>query len=63
MKHFVIAFCILFFGIPAKPQDYIQPDFEELAKHEGPEWYNDAKFGIFIHWGLYPVPAWATPIG
>lgn len=63
MKYFVIAFCILFIGIPAKPQDYIQPNFEELAKHEAPEWYNDAKFGIFIHWGLYSVPAWATPIG
>ena len=24
-----------------------------------PEWYNDAKFGIFIHWGLFSVPGWA----
>ena len=23
-----------------------------------PAWYDDAKFGIFIHWGLYSVPAW-----
>jgi alpha-L-fucosidase len=23
-----------------------------------PEWFTDAKFGIFIHWGLYSVPAW-----
>lgn len=28
-----------------------------------PEWYLDAKFGIFIHWGAYSVPAWAEPIG
>jgi alpha-L-fucosidase len=26
-----------------------------------PEWYGKAKLGIFIHWGLYSVPAWATP--
>jgi alpha-L-fucosidase len=24
-----------------------------------PEWYEDAKFGIFIHWGMYSVPAFA----
>ena len=24
-----------------------------------PEWYNEAKFGIFIHWGLFSVPGWA----
>jgi alpha-L-fucosidase len=28
-----------------------------------PKWYLDAKFGIFIHWGAYSVPAWAEPIG
>jgi alpha-L-fucosidase len=26
-----------------------------------PAWYGKAKLGIFIHWGLYSVPAWATP--
>jgi len=34
---------------------------ESLLKRPTPEWFNDAKFGIFIHWGLYSVPAWATP--
>ncbi|MFW5831332.1 MAG: alpha-L-fucosidase [Prolixibacteraceae bacterium] len=63
MKYLVLVFAILFYVIQAGAQDYIQPNFEELAKHEAPEWYNDAKFGIFIHWGLYSVPAWATPIG
>jgi alpha-L-fucosidase len=28
-----------------------------------PEWYCDAKLGIFIHWGLYSVPAYADPEG
>ena len=28
-----------------------------------PAWFTDAKFGIFIHWGAYSVPAWAEPIG
>src|ERR1700678_1323476 len=33
-----------------------QPDWQSLAKYQAPEWYRDAKFGIFIHWGLYSVP-------
>lgn len=24
-----------------------------------PDWYRDAKLGVFVHWGLYSVPAWA----
>ncbi|SEP82635.1 alpha-L-fucosidase [Microlunatus flavus] len=28
-----------------------------------PDWYAGARFGIFIHWGAYSVPAWAEPSG
>lgn len=38
------------------------PNWESIKKHQVPTWYEDAKIGIFIHWGLYSVPAWATPI-
>lgn len=37
--------------------------WESIRTHKVPEWYNDAKLGIFIHWGLYSVPAWAPPTG
>ncbi|MFX0188889.1 MAG: alpha-L-fucosidase [Candidatus Hodarchaeota archaeon] len=33
------------------------PDKKSIRKYEVPEWFHDAKFGIFIHWGLYSVPA------
>ena len=33
-----------------------RPDWESLQKYEVPTWYKDAKFGIFIHWGVYSVP-------
>ncbi|MFX1456547.1 MAG: alpha-L-fucosidase [Promethearchaeota archaeon] len=36
------------------------PERESLRKHIVPEWYNDAKLGIFIHWGLFSVPAFAV---
>lgn len=37
-----------------------RPDWESLQKYEVPEWYKDAKFGIFIHWGVYSVPAFGN---
>src|ERR1700746_213768 len=37
-----------------------RPDWESLQKYEVPEWYQDAKFGIFIHWGVYSVPAFGN---
>ncbi len=31
--------------------------WDSLSRYEVPAWYKDAKFGIFIHWGVYSVPA------
>jgi alpha-L-fucosidase len=35
-------------------------DWQSLQKYEIPDWYKDAKFGIFIHWGVYSVPAFGN---
>jgi len=35
-------------------------DWDSLQKYEVPRWYRDAKFGIFIHWGVYSVPAFGS---
>ncbi len=35
-------------------------DWESLRKYETPDWYKDLKFGIFIHWGVYSVPAFGN---
>jgi len=37
-----------------------QPTWESIKSHPRPQWFDDAKLGIFIHWGLYSVPAWAN---
>lgn len=37
-----------------------RPDWESLRTHETPQWFNDAKFGIFIHWGVFSVPAFGN---
>ena len=41
-------------------QGPFRPDWESLEKYEVPEWYKDAKFGIFIHWGVYSVPVFGN---
>ncbi|UCC62467.1 MAG: alpha-L-fucosidase [Anaerolineae bacterium] len=40
-----------------------QPTLESIREHVVPNWFHDAKLGIFIHWGLYSVPAWAPLTG
>ena len=36
--------------------------WESVGTHRVPVWYDDAKLGIFIHWGLYSVPGWAPRV-
>ena len=35
-------------------------DWDSLSAHALPKWFRDAKFGIFIHWGVYSVPAFGN---
>jgi alpha-L-fucosidase len=37
-----------------------RPDWSSLSQYQVPDWYRDAKFGIFIHWGVYSVPAFGS---
>lgn len=43
----------------AEPQPY-EATLESVRRHPLPDWYQDAKLGIFVHWGLYSVPGWAA---
>jgi alpha-L-fucosidase len=44
-------------GIKTGP---FRADWDSLAKYKVPAWFEDAKFGIFIHWGVYSVPAFGN---
>ena len=58
MKHsFFVLILVLSMGF-AQGQPY-RADWASIDSRPIPEWFQDAKFGIFIHWGLYAVPAWA----
>jgi alpha-L-fucosidase len=36
-----------------------KPTWESLDGHKMPQWYDDSKIGLSMHWGVYSVPAWA----
>ena len=67
-KIFLIAFFLILFttGIidtitPQTQKQDFQPTFESLDKaNPAPEWFKDAKFGIYFHWGVYSVPAFGN---
>ncbi len=39
-----------------------EPNWRSVRTHELPAWFDDAKLGVFLHWGLYSVPAWAPQV-
>ena len=39
-----------------------EPTWESVRTHPLPDWYADAKLGVFIHWGLFSVPGWAPQV-
>ena len=54
-----LLLCLALSGLAA--QNY-QPTWDSVDKRPTPAWFTDAKFGIFIHWGVYSVPAYAPVI-
>jgi alpha-L-fucosidase len=59
MKRFL--FVVILFSLLSAlslAQNY-EPTWDSVDKRPTPAWFGDAKFGIFIHWGTYSVPAYA----
>jgi alpha-L-fucosidase len=42
--------------------DQYEPTWESVATHPLPTWFDDAKLGIFLHWGLYSIPGWGPQV-
>lgn len=55
----LIALLLLVLSTGAFSQPY-QADWASLDTRPVPKWFTDAKFGIFIHWGVYAVPGYTT---
>ena len=59
MRYAITVIVLLPFIMLAVPAETVyEPTWESLDQRPNPEWFTDAKFGIFIHWGVYSVPAW-----
>ncbi len=54
----IVIFILVFFTASLLPAQTYTPDWVSLDSRPTPQWFTDAKFGIFIHWGVYAVPAW-----
>lgn len=55
----LVILAILAVHLTLQGQDKIEPTWESIDNRDVPAWFQDAKFGIFIHWGPYSVPAWS----
>jgi alpha-L-fucosidase len=42
------------------PDGPFEPNWNSLSEYTVPGWYRDGKFGIFVHWGVYSVPAFGN---
>ncbi|WP_346861674.1 alpha-L-fucosidase [uncultured Draconibacterium sp.] len=58
MKKILLLLVVLLFVISGYSQQY-KNNWKSIDSRPVPEWFEDVKFGIFIHWGVYSVPAWA----
>lgn len=60
---YIVLFFLLTIAVTAAKSQAVQPTWESINQRGYPQWFQDAKLGIFIHWGLYSVPAYSHPTG
>lgn len=58
IKFFSLLLAVTFISETGVAQKY-EAKWSSLDQRQTPQWWSDAKFGIFVHWGLYSVPAYA----
>ena len=59
MRRSLLFLMLLAFTFSSFSQKRYEPTWESLDSRPVAPWFENAKFGIFIHWGLYSVPAWS----
>jgi alpha-L-fucosidase len=60
MKLIVVCLMNSVFALSvATAQKKYEATWASLDSHKMPQWYDDAKIGLSMHWGVYSVPAWA----
>ena len=58
MKKLFIILCICLIYSNLQAQKKYEANWASIDSRPVPTWFEDSKFGIFIHWGLFSVPGW-----
>ena len=53
------SLCLLFCVLAVCRAQY-KPTWDSLDSRPNPSWYDEAKFGVFMHWGVYSVPSFGS---
>ncbi|XP_053316239.1 plasma alpha-L-fucosidase [Spea bombifrons] len=56
----LLAVLVVLLFQPVLPRIAYEPTWESLDSRPMPEWFDDVKFGIFIHWGVFSVPSFGS---
>jgi len=56
LRSLPLLLCLL---IAKANAQHVEPRWDSVDSRPTPAWWSDAKFGVFIHWGVYSVPAFA----
>ena len=54
---FVVAVSLFCITVSQNNTTVYEANWDSLDSRPLPEWFDEAKIGIFLHWGLYAVPA------
>lgn len=64
MMRLTFGFLVLLVLVGSSARSQVVQDsitWEELKEHQpAPDWFQDAKLGVYFHWGVYSVPAWGS---
>ena len=60
MRNLVVAILLLIPITLNAQQQRVEASWQSINERGYPQWFRDARLGIFIHWGLYSVPAYAS---
>ncbi len=63
MKKTVLLLVFVFVLVSVSSAQQVEPNWKSINQRGYPQWFADARLGIFVHWGLYSVPAYAGKEG
>ena len=56
----IVTFLLIISQFTGVKATKYEPTWESLDSRPNPGWYDEAKFGIFMHWGVYSVPSFVS---